>query len=1071
MSKPNTKTRSVSADRETKRSTRSSSTSNKSSKNDSSTSNKPSTSAGLTSKNLPGSSGNSQHGAENDAVIVNNNGAQALPQEGRDRVLAEVSLGLGFDPFRNFSCYDGTTNAMVWLNDFESRVSDVEDRKKCWFFSNNINGEAQSWYNTRRLVQPFTCWNDVREQFLEYFKLTQGTPLDWRALYDLRMEEKELLRSFAIRTSNCLVRCGLPADNSHVFSTMMCKLSRAACSIIWKNPSKDFRELLDKDAPLANSFQDNFTQNSFAQRSRRDNFERTKNNYHQYKNESDQRNDRRPNTFQTKNEPDQRRDRRPVTFQNKNNHDQQFNYKQNFSQNTNELKCTHCGKKGHSEKSCWFTKTKVRSATFENCEIITHAYFDNKSVKTLVDTGAQACLVDEKTVQDLGLKVRREPYKKLHTINGQTLRILGICDILVEFKDKDNKIKIEWEFFVVKMKLGPHIDALIGCDLICAAGLIIDGAKRKIILSKQEYDDSKNDVETDGNHYNDFVATVNNDNSSKPASKWSSRKVIRTLHAKQHVTIPPNSCMIVECIKGPKNKNMNGDFMIKEANTKQKFIVQMKQGETKIPIVNNRKIPVILHKGYPIGKVKKNLETVEIENPKRILAARRLSEFKINLSAININDNLCSEDKQKFYNVISKHATLFDEKEFGRCSLMAHRINTGNHDPIRNHPHRQSQIKREIAQNLVNDFLKQDLVTPSESPWASPVVLVHKKNGKYRFCVDYRQLNAITTKDVYPLPNIEDSLSYLDGSKIFSIIDLRSGYHQIELHPEDRSKTAFITQDGLFEWKVMPFGLTNAPATFQRTMDTVLAGLKYNTCLVYLDDILVFSKTIDEHIKKLDMVFERLSQADLRISVEKSRFGLSEIVYLGYVISAQGQSPDPEKLSAVKNFELPKNITMLQSFLGLCNYYRKFVEGYTNISAPLYAMTTKEDNFLWTKRRIEIFELLKEKMCSPPVLTHYRQDRPHRIHTDASQVGLGAVLLQQENEGCWKPVSYISRRTTQAEANYSITELEGTAVIFALDKFRQYVEGTHFVVVTDHCALCQLKTKKKDLTEDLPDGC
>jgi hypothetical protein len=928
--------------------------------------------------------------------------------DGRDQVFA--GAGLSFDPFRNFPSYDGTTNASIWLSDYEKRVRNVEDRMKSWYFPDFLSGEAHEWFETTRLIEPLDDWDEVKREFLSYFKFTQGTPLDWSALHELKMGEKELCRTFAIRVSKHLISCGVFADKEAVFTMMMAKLSKTASEIVWGNPPKSFQELLERDAALANKFRKLTAKANVVQ---------PKKNVEEFKRQL-------PNKHQEKNN--------------------------NLPQKS-KLICTRCGKIGHNEKTCWSAKPKIRRVEITQSEITSTVYVLDNSMKALFDTGAQASLIDCDLAKQKGLKIEKENSCYIRGIDGRPVHLLGSCEIPIKFKEGDSEVEILWRFFVAeKVNLGKNIAVLVGCDLASAAGIIIYCGPKIVRIDEQFI---RSQMKESGNN-----TPVNTIIKPRDLSNKTSWKACRMLHVGYHTEIPPKSCKIIKCVFGPKNPKMNGDYMVKEYGTNCRFLARFEKGWTIIPVTNARNESVIMHRGCPIGKVNRVLEPIEFAEHPRIMSAQRLPEVEINVSEIDINTKLPKTDQQRIYNLIMKYPVLFDDEELGKCSIMAHRINTGNNEPVKTHPHRQSQLKREATQKLIQEFVDQDLVTPSESPWASPVVLVHKKNGKFRFCVDYRQLNAITTKDVYPLPNIEDSLSYLEGARIFSIIDLRSGYHQIEVNPEDRQKTAFITQDGLFEWKVMPFGLTNAPATFQRTMDTVLAGLKYNSCLVYLDDILVFSRTMEEHLVILEKVFSRLLQADLRISLEKSRFGLEEILYLGYVISPDGQKPDPEKLAAVQQFPLPDSITMLQSFLGLCNYYRKFVEGFSKLSAPLYAMTKKDAEFEWTNDTIEVFNKLKEKLCSPPVLTHYHQNRPHKVHTDASQVGLGAVLLQQEPDGSWRVISYISRRTSKAEANYSITELEGTAVIFALEKFRPYLEGTSFTIVTDHCALCQLKNRK-----------
>ncbi len=231
---------------------------------------------------------------------------------------------------------------------------------------------------------------------------------------------------------------------------------------------------------------------------------------------------------------------------------------------------------------------------------------------------------------------------------------------------------------------------------------------------------------------------------------------------------------------------------------------------------------------------------------------------------------------------------------------MRHKIDTGDSRPINAVPYRMSPTEKKRVADEIETMLKNDVIRPSRSPWAAPVVLVTKKDGSIRFCVDYRKINAVTKKDVYPLPRIDDALDAMYESTIFSTLDLASGYWQVEMDPEDREKTAFISEQGLFEFNVMPFGLCNAPATFQRLMDAVLAGLKWTCCLVYLDDIIIFSKTFDEHLEHLAQVLGRIQEAGLMLKTSKCYFARDRIPYLGHIVSAEGIEPDPSKIKAVK---------------------------------------------------------------------------------------------------------------------------------------------------------------------------
>ena len=328
-----------------------------------------------------------------------------------------------------------------------------------------------------------------------------------------------------------------------------------------------------------------------------------------------------------------------------------------------------------------------------------------------------------------------------------------------------------------------------------------------------------------------------------------------------------------------------------------------------------------------------------------------------------------------------------------------------------------------------------------------------------RFCVYFRKLNAITKRDVYPLPKIQDALDALGNS-----LDLSSGYWQIKVAPEDQEKTSFVTIDGTYEFNVMHFGLTNAPATFQRTMDVILAGLKWNSCLVYLDDIIVFAPDFDTHLARLQAIFIRLREANFTLKSNKCVFAVNTIKYLGYIVGSDGQSPDPALIEAIVDFRKPKTIKDIRSFVGMCSVFRKFVEGFSSIAEPIIRLTKKdyacENKIRWDIEQELAFVKLKESLVSAPVLAHYDPDLPIEVRVDASGLAIGGVLVQKHKDG-WHPVAYMSKLLNDTQRKYSITEKECFSMVYAVEHFRPYLEQQEFVIVTDHCALCWLKTKDK----------
>ena len=334
------------------------------------------------------------------------------------------------------------------------------------------------------------------------------------------------------------------------------------------------------------------------------------------------------------------------------------------------------------------------------------------------------------------------------------------------------------------------------------------------------------------------------------------------------------------------------------------------------------------------------------------------------------------------------------EDDLGCTPLLEHTIETQG-PPLRQPYRRQNPAVRREEMAQVQQMLASDVIRPSNSPWASPVVMVKKKDGSLRFCVDFRQLNAATVKDAHPLPRIDDLLDALHGARWFSTLDLKSGYWQVPIMERDKEKTAFRTSSGqLYEFNQVLFGLCSAPATFSRLMDRVLSGLHWETCLFYLDDIIVFSSTWEEHLARLRQVFEWLRHADLKLGAEKCAFTAKEISYLGHRVTEEGLLQDPALLVAIREIPPPKTATEVRSFLGLAGYYRCYVKNFAAIASPLHALTQKDAVFHWSADCQDAFDRLKTLLTTSPITAFPDFSQSFRLYTDASTAGLGAILAQ-----------------------------------------------------------------------------
>ena len=419
--------------------------------------------------------------------------------------------------------------------------------------------------------------------------------------------------------------------------------------------------------------------------------------------------------------------------------------------------------------------------------------------------------------------------------------------------------------------------------------------------------------------------------------------------------------------------------------------------------------------------------------------------------------------------MLEKHASMFSGK-LGTIKVARHHIKLKpGTAPIHQAPYRAGPDKREKIRQEVEYQLKAGVIEPASSEWASPVLLAPKKDGTNRFCIDFRRLNAMTIPDTYPLPRMDDCIDSLSNARVFSLLDALWGYWQILLAEADRDKTTFTSHMGTHRYLRMPFGLRNAPATFQRILDITLSGARWRFCLVYLDDVIVFSKDYEEHLDHLDHVLGLLKEAGIKLKLKKCFFFKEEVEYLGHRIRPGTLSvyTDSKATKAVKDAQFPQTPTQMKAFLGSANVYRRFVKDFAKIASPLSDMLKKDSPVDWnnpivpTDGQQTAFEALKASLTSPPILGLPQHDRPHMIDCDASEYAVGVVLLQQQDDDKpneWATVGYYSKTLSKEQRNYSASERECYAVVWGVLTLRPYLEGGHFIVRTDHQALRWMMT-------------
>jgi hypothetical protein len=448
------------------------------------------------------------------------------------------------------------------------------------------------------------------------------------------------------------------------------------------------------------------------------------------------------------------------------------------------------------------------------------------------------------------------------------------------------------------------------------------------------------------------------------------------------------------------------------------------------------------------------IPTQEVKNAKSIASLIAMGGAE----ALRQNQNkiLIKNIMEKYPEAIAKDLT-----QLGRTNIVTHHIDTGNAREIKQHYYRMSPRHENFIKEEIQRLKQQGLIVPSHSPWTSPALVVGKANGQLRLVIDYRQLNKVTKPDAYPLPKIADMLDALAHSQYFSTLDLTSGFWQVAMNAIDQEKTAFSTKFGTYEFTVMPFGLMNAPATFQRLMDNVFYDITWKFALVYMDDIIIYSKTLEDHCEHLEQVLQLLIKAGLKLNPDKCDFFRKQILFLGHMVSEKEIKPNPMLVEKIQKCPPPQTKRKVRSFLGLASYYRRFIKDFSQIAKPLYDLTKQNVTFCWTENCEKAYEHLRTCLTTNPIVIYPDFTKPFILHTDASDYAVGAVLAQIDEKKREHVIAYASRILSPAECHYTVTEKECLAIIWATKHFHYFLQGHPFSIVTDHEAIPWLKKHKQ----------
>lgn len=439
---------------------------------------------------------------------------------------------------------------------------------------------------------------------------------------------------------------------------------------------------------------------------------------------------------------------------------------------------------------------------------------------------------------------------------------------------------------------------------------------------------------------------------------------------------------------------------------------------------------------------------------------RTPSEFSFDLQHSDLNE----QQKEKLLSFLHANNDIFSEglHDLGKTHLVQHHVDTGDAPPVKLPPYKQTPNMRRITHEYVEDYKRNGLIKESNSNWHSPVVLVKKANSdEYRFAVDYRKLNKISKSQAYPIPRLSDIFDAIGeaNAHFFTSLDLGKAFWQVPLSDESKSRAAFITYDGIFEFQTMPFGLQGAPATFQHLMMKVLRGISWKYVLCYVDDVIIFSATFDDHLLHLEEVFKRLRNAGLKLSPNKCYFAQKKLHYLGHVISKSGIETDPKKVEKIQNLRAPKDQKGVKSLLGLTNYYKKFIAGYSKMCSPLFDLLKKGTPFVWSEECEKALMSLKQALTSSPILAFPDMNKPFLLTSDASKSGLGFILGQEDENGKERVIEFGGSALHGAEKNYSVSELECLAIVEGVKAYKAYLStGIPFTIITDHKALTCLNS-------------
>lgn len=686
---------------------------------------------------------------------------------------------------------------------------------------------------------------------------------------------------------------------------------------------------------------------------------------------------------------------------------------------------------------------------------------DGRIINAFVDTGASVSVMNESTYRSMSsLKSRSlEPimHDSVISVLGEPIDILGSLDVSITIA----KIPVQHRFMIAR---GIKQSIILGWDFMVANEM-------NIVMSES--------------------CVSIRDRKVSLLSKEQVVPVVCSALMAETIVVPPNSEMIIP-LKVVNDDNsdevISGSYEgILEPDTHEDVLIARvatisRNGIIPVMVMNLSNEERTLYENTPMGCYHSTIDNVgEVYNIMyQMVQENPLAEISVNEETHSLsrgipyppidlsNSNLDSNQKGQVQSLLEEYDDVFCKhtRDYGRTDLIRHKIELTESNSPKQSSYRTSPKLREVMREKVDELLEDNLIEPSISSFAAPALLVRKKSPdgsqQYRFVVDFRKTNLITLKDAQSLPRIDDSIDALHGNSYFSVIDLASGFWQVEMEHADREITAFTTGDRLYQWKVMPMGLKNSSGTFQRLMELVFHGMHWTKVCFFIDDIIIFGRTFDEKMRNMREVFERLRQAGLKARPDKCQIFCKTVTFLGHVVSDQGVKPDVSNIEKVKNWPRPNRITSLRGWLGLTGFYRRFIKNYAQIAQPLLHLTKKGVPFDWTDDCEQAFVMLRHALISPPILTYPNFNESFILNVDASAFAVGAVLAQNSRKNGEQVIAYASHSLTISERKWSTYDRELWAIVWSIRHFKHYLQASQFTIVTDHKPLMGLRKMPLD---------